>query len=119
MINTRVLPRVNKLLGSQKYISTHVENLSIGGSINGAHVYEVSGTTNWVAPLLEALRGPAYQGYTVTAVVEWFEPQPRSMSRRRSIPLNENDPFSSVMEAGKQKRGNRSIYVGVYVRPSR
>jgi hypothetical protein len=119
MIDKKILPNINRLLGSDAYNSTHVGSISIGGSTRGVHIYEVSGTIDWVRPLLASLRGPAYRGYVVTAVAEWREPVPRSISRRRSIPLNEANPHSSLAEARKQQRGNSSVYVGVRVGMSR
>lgn len=117
VIDNKVLPRVNRLLGSGQSGSYAVAPFSIRGSVSGVRIGGPFDTLDWVRLLLASLQGPAYRGYTVTAVAEWRESPSRPHARRLSIPLNESDPRSTIREAEQQ--GGRKVQVGVYVRPTR
>lgn len=64
-IRQQVLPGVNAALRSTEFASYKAGYLSINGSRTRARVYEVTGMTDWIAPLLQALREPPYASYAI------------------------------------------------------
>ncbi len=117
-IHREVLPRINRLLGSEGSNSYDIGSLNIMGSSSmGVRIYNTTGALGWLSPLLAALRGPAYRGYTVTAAVEWREGGGRA-PRWRSLPLNESDPSVSIVEA-KKRNNQRSVRVAVRIKVPR
>jgi hypothetical protein len=94
--------------------------IAITGSGGKARVYETSGTTHWVVPLLALLRGPAYRGYSVTACVQWRDRNAGAFAGRKQHPLDESDPAGSVREARRQVNVDRTpVYVCVTVQMRR
>jgi hypothetical protein len=116
----QILNRINKALASAHSYSKHVGSIAITGSDGKARIYETSGTTHWVGPLLASLRGPAYREYSVTACVQWRDPKAGTFANRKQAPLDENNPAGSVREARRHVNVDRTpVYVCVTVQMRR
>jgi hypothetical protein len=115
----KILLLINKFLKSEQSRAAKVGPIGITGWVKGAHIFETSGSTQWVTPLLAALRDPKYKGYVVSATVVVSEPSVAGL--RKKLPLNEANPFQSVLDARqkevpKQRDANTLVYVSVRIR---
>lgn len=117
LVEKRVLPLINRALSSDDFRSRKAGRISVNGTVNGVSIYEVSGSTGWVSPLLAALRSPDYRAYAVRAVVQWRDRS--DGDAKRTIALREGeDPFDAVLRAREllKDRGTL-VYVRITVQP--
>lgn len=112
----RVLPRINAALQSVDFVSYEVGHLSIHGSRTHVSVCEVGGMTDWIAPLLQALRQPPYAGYALKFRGSYRTgAHPRSARpSHREVDLNAQDIPGSTKKFREDHAG-RHVYFEVVI----